>query len=410
MKKILLTALVSLFALGLQAQTRSAFVHLKSGETKEYTVSAIDSITFGAHVDYDREFEAKYSLAYYYGDGQYWVMLSDQPISDRAMPTVAGQTIVAFYAIAEPDEFPHSATLPENHYVAGNVVQNGALATTDTGLTYVMICSGFDDDGNAQGWRMDITTADALVKHTADGGYYIDYKCDLGERNEAADFQRSHVTYNGPLSFICMDKTAYDIIEQDITIVPDWMQGSHTSNADDEYSYWSIAFSNVPRSDDYITGAGDYMVFELITKYESPMNVDNLAGEYTVASVNTRPYQPGHFLTGSVEEIFGMAMPIGTYYNPYDESGYTTNTIALAMGGTLKVTTDTDSITFDASIEVEGGHTITLKHTGAKAEISDWDTYWDAPAAPKQSFDFRMNTIRKASLPATFGVSNAVRR
>lgn len=405
MKKTLLTAIAGLFALTVGAQQRSAFVHMKSGEIKEYTINSLDSITFGAHVDYDREFEAKYSLAYYYGEGNYWVLLSDQPISDQAMPTVAGQTIVAFYAIANPDEFPHSATLPENKYVTASVVKPGVLATTDTGLTYVMICSGFNDEGQATGWRMDITNAEALVKHNADGTYYIDYKCDLGERNEAADFQRSHVTYNGPLSFICMDKTAYDILENDLTIEPDWMQGSHTSNADDEYSYWSIAVSNVPRNDDYITGGGDYMVMELITKYESPMNIDNLAGEYTVASVNKRPYQPGTFLSGSVEEIFGMSMPIGTYYNPYDQYGNATNTIAMAMGGSVKITTDTDSITIDADLTVEGGHTIKMKYTADKSTISDWDTYWDAPAAPTKTFYQRLDTIRKASLPSSFEVS-----
>lgn len=62
MKKILLSALFfSITLLGF-AQSRSALIHLKSGEVKEFDVANIDSITFTDAVIYDKQLTATQSL------------------------------------------------------------------------------------------------------------------------------------------------------------------------------------------------------------------------------------------------------------------------------------------------------------------------------------------------------------
>ncbi len=64
MKKTILTLFCVAMATFASAQTKSTFVHMKSGEIKEIPYSEIDSITFGNHVDYDKEIKAEYTKIY----------------------------------------------------------------------------------------------------------------------------------------------------------------------------------------------------------------------------------------------------------------------------------------------------------------------------------------------------------
>ena len=63
MKKILTIAALLLAAAmpaAAQQNTRTALLHMKSGEVKEFNVSDLDSITFTQPVDYDKVVQCKY--------------------------------------------------------------------------------------------------------------------------------------------------------------------------------------------------------------------------------------------------------------------------------------------------------------------------------------------------------------
>ena len=66
-KKLLLAALVAASTMPAMAQqkTRTALLHMKSGEVKEFNVTDIDSITFSSPVNYDSQINAKYGIGFY---------------------------------------------------------------------------------------------------------------------------------------------------------------------------------------------------------------------------------------------------------------------------------------------------------------------------------------------------------
>lgn len=374
MKKYILTFLFAVIATAMSAQTqKAAMIHLKSGEVQEVAVSDIDSITFCKV--HDLNFEAKYVRAAYYGDGQYWVILSDAPISDTQQPTQAGQSIAAFYCCGDASENSNQAILPTGTYDGEKGSQKGGIYTGELFYTYVMYCTGMTDDGQPKGFFLNsMATAKADVTY-ADGNYNISLHMALGQRNESEGFKETNVTYNGPISFINMDPNSYSYLTEDVSLVPTMNGAYHMSNADDGYSFYSFTFSNrTYNSSGYATGAGAQLSIELATDYTSPMDLTKLIGTYNVAPYDEKPYTPGTFLSGKLDEIFGMTIPAGTYYMTYDSNGVETRTKGFATGGTVTISEYDDNILrVKADITMEGGHKLTMNSLMYKSSFIDYD-------------------------------------
>ena len=143
---------------------------------------------------------------------------------------------------------------------------------------------------------------------------------------------------------------------------------------------YTMALFNTPIDEGgFVDGAGEVINLSLITKYTEHMDINNLAGEYTVADVINGPYEPGKFLSGTLYEYYGMMLPMGTNLSFYDEKGSQINKYGFAKDGSIKVSVDGDKITFSGDIETENGKHFTFNYTGSASAISDY-TVSSAPA------------------------------
>lgn len=370
MRKSLLIALSLGMAVMSHAQSRSALIHLKSGEIKEFDVENIDSITFTDPVTYDKTLAATQSMGMYFGNGQYLVELSDQPISNSGLPTVAGQTIVRFDAFGKSSVDSRNAILPSGRYVSSKSMEEGTLYDSSDYLQ-VMVCTGIDSDGNPLGYSLYFDKSGvANVEYNSDGTYTIDFK---GQRTENTDggIQNLHVTYTGKVAFTNKDPQSYDLLDSDVTMVPTGAVVGY-SNIAGSYGNYTCTFYNTPLdADSYVVGAGELMNVELLTEEATPMDLSKIAGTYTPTSATEGPWTPGNWLDGQLYSAYGMTMPIGTYYSTYDADGNKTNMNGFARSGSIVVTVNGDSVNFDCNLVAEGGHTIKMNYTANKSVFVD---------------------------------------
>ena len=243
-KYILSVALLAMTAFATAQTSKSTFIHMKSGEVKEIPCTDIDSITFGNHVTYDKDFKAEYVKATYYGGGQYMIHLSDAPISSTGLPTQKGQIVVRFDAFNVKDPDGRNAVLPEGTYTADNSFKPGTLYLYDDYLC-AMVCTGMTDKG-PDGYAVPFSSATLKVKHS-DTGYVLEFTGDTGEKYEGADFQTLRVTYAGEMKFDNQDSSSYTQLEEDVTMVPTMLSGRYSVMS--TYGNYSIALLNCPLDD-----------------------------------------------------------------------------------------------------------------------------------------------------------------
>lgn len=379
MKKILLSLLTLLCALTAQAQTKSTFIHLKTGEIREIQNAEIDSITFAEHVDFDKDIKANYALGIYYGTyneaGEYLLLLSDAEVTAEGYPTKAGQSLVMFYAMGEPSTDPKDIQFSSGQYTPASDFSKYSLYNGEGYLIYEY-CTGFDEDGEPEGWYVDLNYVTMNVKNNG-GSYYIDFKGGLDERltdtDYDIDFKDVHLVFDGPIEFSNQDPSYYEPLTEDYEMMPTAMSANYTCTPSYGYGNYSFAFYNTPVDDDgFIDGAGDVIGMELLTDPSVPMNLEDLNGEYTVTSIMDGPYTPGHFLDGVNYEYYGNYFAMGTYLAFYDETGSPTTTKAFVTGGTAKISVDGTNITYDFDFIVEGDHHVRMKMTASSETIYDY--------------------------------------
>lgn len=396
MKKILLSALFFCITLLGFAQSRSALIHLKSGEVKEFDVANIDSITFTDAVTYDKQLTATQSLGIYYGGGQYLVELSDQPISSNGLPTQAGQVIVRFIAFGVDDADSRNAKLPSGRYTPATTFAPGTLYNSSSSLQ-AMVCTGLDSVGAPLGYTIPFDkTAVANVEYKSDGTYAIDFKGQCSSKLDGAAFQNIHVTYDGAISFDNQDPKSYELLDKDVVMVPTGSAIGY-SNVAGSYGDYSCTFYNTPLDDEkFVIGAGELMNLELLTPEAQPMDLSKLAGTYTVTSALEGPWAPGNWLDGQLYEYYGIYMPLGTYYSTYDANGNKTNMNGFARSGSVVVTVEGDDVTFNCDLVAEGGHTIKMNYTVNKSAFVDQSASSGAPVANKSS---KKNSFGRLTAP-----------
>lgn len=402
MKKIILSLLTLFCALGAQAQTKSTFIHMKSGEIREIQNTQIDSITFAEHIDFDKDIKATSTLGIYYGTyneaGEFLLALSDAEITAQGYPTKVGQSLIMFYAMGEPATDPKDIQFSSGQYTPASDFSKFSLYNGDGYLIYEY-CTGFDEEGYPEGWAFTLDYATLNVKNNG-GSYYIDFKGGIEDRytdtSEGIDFKDVHLVYEGPIAFKNQDPSYYEPLTQDYDIVPTAMSARYTCTPSYGYGNYSFAFFNTPIDDEgYIIGAGDVIGMELLTNPSVPMDLEDLNGEYTVASILEGPYTPGHFLSGVNYEYYGNYFAMGTYLNFYDETGSPTSNIGFVTGGTAKISVDGTNITYDFDFIVEGDHHVRMKMTASSETIYDYTSSSAKPNAPAKKSPFQSVKILK---------------
>lgn len=382
-KSLLIVAMLLVTAIGF-AQSRSALIHLKTGEVKEIDYAQLDSITFTESVTYDLEQEVAYSTSIFYGNRQYVLRFSDKPISATGLPTEEGQMILRVYPNApNPVNSSVNCNLAAGRYAPSTSFEDYTLYKGDT-FFCVLLCTGFED-GEPQGYQFPLNDGALNVSYAADGTASMDFKGGFAEPVEQlGNIQNIHITFNGTVEYDNQDPAAYQMLTEDMVIEPTGMGGRYETDYYDTYGMYTMALFNTPIDEEgYVIGAGEVVNLTLLTEYTEHMDINNIAGEYTIADVMEGPYEPGKFLSGTLYNNSGWMMPLGTNLSFYDENGYGINKYGFATGGTITVTVDGDNITFVGDIETESGKHFTFNYTGAASAISDYTLTEEAPAKSK---------------------------
>ena len=361
MKKIFLSTLLLCVATLVPAQNRSTLIHFKDGKIAEYNCDEIDSINFSDAVTYDLDIEATEFHNTYYGSGQYQVHLSDAPISDKGLPTQVGQTLVRFYAIGEKPI--------TGRYVASSSVEEGVLYKDDSYLC-VMLCKAIGDNGAPQGYVVGFEDAVANVVYNSNGNYNIELKGTLKDM-EGVDVKTIRIRYSGPMTFTNKDPESYDMLENDVTVVPTGISGRYT-NVAGKYGSYTITFYNCELdSEGFIVGPGELFNIGILTEEATSMDVSKLAGSYTPTPAMQGPWNPGNYLQGELVSYYGMYLPVGTYYSVYGDGGAEINMKGFVKSGTINISVDGDAITYNCDLTTENGKKVTMNVTGNASDITD---------------------------------------
>ena len=258
--------------------------------------------------------------------------------------------------------------LPEGTYTADNSFKPGTLYLYDDYLC-AMVCTGMTDKG-PDGYSVPFSSATLKVKHS-DTGYVLEFTGDTGEKYEGVDFQTLRVTYAGEMKFDNQDSSSYTQLEEDVTMVPTMLSGRYSVMS--TYGNYSIALLNCPLDGEgFVVGAGELLNLELLTNPSPTMDINDIAGEYTVTSVLEGPYNPGSFLSGTLYEVMtDNYLPMGTYYTTFDSKGATTNMNAFITGGSVKVLTDGTNVTFMCNLITENDKHVNVNFTAPASGIID---------------------------------------
>ncbi|MDD7317266.1 MAG: hypothetical protein SOZ80_03725 [Prevotella sp.] len=346
-----------------QQDTRTALLHMKSGEIKEFNVSDLDSITFSAPVNYDKVVQGKYGVGAYWGKGQYLTILSTDPLTEDGLPTKVGQISVGFYAIGEKPLTAANAILPSGRYVSSSSLGNNTLYDNEKYL-YFFVCTEIKADG-AYGYSVYTDKgAEVNVEYKSNGTYTIDFK-GRSTKSDKADFANIHMTFDGKINYINKDNSYYENYDHDVAFQPTGSSAGFSSG--EKYSSYSCAFYTTPiDSDGFIVGAGELVNIELLTAPSKTMNLDDLIGSYEITDPIAGPWKPGTYLAGTNYDYGGFTVSIGTFINEYDSKGNTTVNKGYVTGGTLEISKNSDGkYRFLCDFTMEGGHKLTMDYAAA---------------------------------------------
>lgn len=368
-KKLLLAALVAASTMPAMAQqnTRTALLHMKSGEVKEFNVTDIDSITFSSPVNYDSQINAKYGIGFYYGNGQYFTCLSTDSLTSGGGVTKAGQKSVVFYALGKKSLDSENAILPSGRYVSSTSLANGTLYDGQHYL-YASVSTAKDSSLALNTLYLD-KGAEANVEYNSDGTYTIDFK-GRSTKADNMDFENIHCTFNGKIPYVNKDASYYKKYSEDVNFVPKGYSGGYSNYAD--YGSYTLSFFTMPIDNEGFTaGAGELVNFELLTDTASVMDLSKLVGTYTPTSSLNGPYEKGHWLDGVNYYYYGTYMCTGTYICEYNSEGYASSHRDFAKSGTVTITDEGDNLRVVCDLTLEGGHKLTMNQLMAKSSIHE---------------------------------------
>lgn len=164
----------------------------------------------------------------------------------------------------------------------------------------------------------------------------------------------------------------YSYLKQDYDVVPTTFSGSYYNT--ETIGNFSLSFQNMPlASGGSPSGAGQLVNLELITRSCSPMDINAIAGDYTIVDANNRSaWAVGTFLSGTMTGVGTWSLPLGAYIRIFDEQGKGTSEYGFAKSGTVKCTVEDGQVTFDVDITTESGRKFTMHYTGDASRIYDY--------------------------------------
>lgn len=399
MKKIILSAIAVMVATVTMAQNRPVYLHMKSGEVKEFEYNEVDYIDFGEEVTYDLEFEATSTYCAYFGGNDYSLSLSDGPMSETGFPTEADQNLVRLYIVANESADSNNPRIEGGRYALG---ADYALGNIYNSSSYTFLFQNIEmRDGSPYGWTIEMESGALNVEYDAAGNANLVFRGkmhDYGEGYESLP-KNVKVTFKGAINYDNQDPNSYQTLTEDVTMVPTGLSGGY-SNSPGYYGNYSLTYYNVTLdAEGYITSAGELMNFEILTAEGETMDIaSQLPGDYTITDAMNGPWNVGNFLDGQIYPGYGI--PMGTYYTVYGEGGSETRLKGFVKDGTVHFDVADGNVTIKANLIAEGGHKITMEYTAPESSIVARNY---APAATQSgalrgAFPAKKNTVRQPNV------------
>lgn len=383
--------LLSIFSLSLSAATLSAAsgtprVNINSITTPSVALSEAPSSTLASHTlqsvpavqlspasraaDHTvyTDVKATGSIVWYMGDllgngtAYYYIFLSDCGVSEGGGPEGPGHLARILCNAPAPAD-PKNLTIPEGTWTASETYAVGNFALF--GDSQFIDCFVDPDTGEGLvGYIYDLTAGSLTVKKTDDGSCAISFEGkgaiydDVDETKVIATADIS-MSYAGAIPAVSDETSSYPTFEAGRAMdIPD-ASGRYSGGG------YSICFYGCPLDrDGFIIGAGDFLNIELNVESEgTPL----LARNYTwydlqalMDGTATAPYGPGTFMGGMMYNMYGMTMPIGTYFQHFNSDGYADAIALAAEGSKINVTDKGNGIyLFEFDILSPEGHRFT---------------------------------------------------
>lgn len=314
------------------------------------------NLAFTTAKSYKEDVAATYARGYYFGDfagdgsGYYMVALSQEEISEDGLPTGAGQHLFRLFIGGEKSEDSNAAQLSPGDFVLSDGYGKGTFNATNSDYIYAETDSTGPDYKFLEG--------SVHVERTQAGEYTIEAELQL----DSEGLPLVRCSYTGSIGFSNYDAASYVPLEKDVDVEPTGWSGNYTMSSTGVYGNYSMALYNVILDPEgFIIGKGDLVNLELLTPPSEHMNLDLLPGTYAIANGN---YQPYTFVEGMYVNLYGNYIPMGCYYQRYNDNGEGLE-LGLSTGGTVTVTKlDATNFKFDIDLIAETGVHIRSSFSG----------------------------------------------
>lgn len=314
------------------------------GETVSDEVNLVQDQTV-PEVTYDYDVTATFFEGYYYGDtmgnnGEYnfFATLAESLSGD-------GYLSYPYYQFDIFCEAPEDEANPQPYtgtYPLGEPYATDVMTITPDFTRIVM------EDGT------DVPVTEGTLVITSDAAGYT-YEATLVD----AKGNTHHVVYTGPCDYI--DETgsdfSYDVLETDLDFEAGVALASYMASAGNLMDV-SIQMTDMAvDADGYVTPPGTILSLDAYMPFDEEGNI--AVGTYTVSADGSGlTLYPGEML-----DLFGLALPQGTYAEYYDETGYPY--YGMITSGTMTVTGENGNYTIECDLVTAEGRSVKCSYTGA---------------------------------------------
>ena len=332
--------------------------------------------------DLDVKFKADQFWCGFYGDylglgtGMYMVEINNGTIDEQGYLTSPGYAIT----LAVNGPIPaagETVTLPVGTYKTNlEMTDNFKIINEDVGFYLSFVEMLFE--GEETSYTDFISGGTMKVTNNGNGEFTI--ACDLDmfyedENGNKVEDGNMQGTYTGTIyvdDYRTEETPLYEVLEGDVNL------GEMTECAGSYYQFTKSELSNYYLSifaaeydweKEEFTKPGYMMAIDLFTEYSKDPDFNQLNADFTVAEEGK--YEEWTFQPGVVTDSNGEPSWTGTYVDEISEQvdekgekylGYGKS--AMVTGGTIKATSDGETVTFVLDLVTEAGGKVTGTYTG----------------------------------------------
>ena len=345
--------------------TGTAYRVVAAARNESLTVEQVSVLDFTTPSIFEKatDFTSEYTDIWWYGTysegvDQFFVQLSTAEVEPlNARPQEGGQ-LVRFYVFAPATTADDIRLAPGTYTLGGDTNEEGTFWRD--GSVYAMGTTA--DDWMQVGFK-----SGTLVIGYENGVYTIDADLVLNDGHDTA--VKAHSQGEVQVENLADGfRNFYDDVNQVMTGL-----GGYVSPSASGMDCYVLSLYNTPVDESgFVAGAGYTSKMYLYTP-ASGYGVMAFEGEYTIDTTweETDTFLPYTSISGYVYDMWGTAMPEGTFLAYCDESGQT-QMAGLAQSGTIHITSKDGIYTVEADLVSDTGARMQFSYEGDASAMQDY--------------------------------------